>query len=106
MWDHVVKCKETINLRKEFIEDLLLKMIKNKGTVNVNEIISFCEDILVCLENDYKDKHETNQQHVGMIELFRKHVVNDWMEANLSAKKYRCLNMIAAGESAYFYDRC
>ena len=81
MWDHVVKCKETINLRKEFKED-----------------------ILVYLENDHEDQYKTNLKNIGIIELFHEHTVNDWMESNLNAKKCRYLNMIAVRESVYFYD--
>ena len=75
-------------MRKEFIEKLLLKMLKNKGVIDINEIMSFCEDILVYLEGDDKEEYETNQHLVGMMELFRGCVANDWKEANFNAKKY------------------
>ena len=57
-------------MRKEFIEKLLLKMLKNKGVIDINEIMSFCEDILDYLEGDDEEEHETNQHLVEMIELF------------------------------------
>ena len=68
--------KKTINLRKKFVKNLFLKILKNKGTVNVNEIMYFCKDILVHLKNDNEDEYETNQQCLGMIELFRRYAVN------------------------------
>ena len=81
-------------------------MLKNKGTVDVNEIMSFCEDILVYLENDQEAEYETNQQYVGMTELFRGYVVKNWMEVNMNTKKYRYLNRILARECVHYYDRC
>ena len=66
-WEHIVKCKETMNLRKEFMEKLLLKLLKNKAKVNMNEIMSFCEDILLYLDSEDEDEYETNQyHHVGI----------------------------------------
>ena len=58
MWDHVVKCKcsDTINLRKEFIEKLLLQLLRNKGDINVNEIMLFCDDVLQHLENEDEEE--------------------------------------------------
>ena len=105
-WEHIVKCKETMNLRKEFMEKLLLKLLKNKGKVNVNEIMLFCKDILLYLDSEDEDKYETNQYHVGMQELFRGYVVNDWTEVNFKTKKYRHLNAIIALECVSFYNRC
>ena len=105
-WDHVVKCAETMNLRREFIEKLLLEMLKNKGTIDANEIMSFCEDILVYLENDQEAEYETNQQHVGMTELFRGYVVKNWIGVDMNCKKYRCLNKIIARECVLFYNKC
>ena len=105
-WDHVIKCKETIKLRKEFIQKILLELLKNRERVDVNEIMSFCEDILVYLENDQEVEYETNQQYVGMKELFRGYVVKNWMSTDMNVKKYRYLNMILARECVYFYNQC
>ena len=81
-------------------------MLKNKGTIDVNEIISFCEDILVCLENDQEAEYETNQQHVGMTELFRGYVVKNWIGVDVNCKKHRYLNKIIARECVLFYNKC
>ena len=70
-WDHVVKCSETIDMRKTFMEKLLVEILKNKDEVEVNLTMSFGEDILRNLEYDTEEDYETNQQHVGMKELFR-----------------------------------
>ena len=75
-WD-IVKCDETMQLRKEFIEKLLLQLLKNKGDIDVNEIILVCEDMLTCLENGDEDEYKMNQQFVGMQELFRGYVMSD-----------------------------
>ena len=43
-WDHVIKCRETISLRKEFVKDLVVKLVQNKPEdVNVEAIMSFVE---------------------------------------------------------------
>ena len=59
-WDHAIKCEETISMRKEFIQELLKKLLKYKNEIDVNEIMSFCEDILVYLEEDEQAECETN----------------------------------------------
>jgi len=105
-WDHVMKCKETMKLRKEFMQKMLLALLKNREKVDVNEIMSFCEDILAYLENDQEVEYETNQQHVGMSELFRGFVVKNWMSTDMNDKKYRYLNMIIVRECVHFYGQC
>ena len=53
-WDHVVRCSETIEIRKEFILELLIELVKVNGNkVYINTIMAFGEDILRYLE--YKD---------------------------------------------------
>ena len=76
-WDHVVKCSETIDIRKVFVEKLLLEILKNKDEVEANLIMSFFKDILRCLEDGTKEDCETNQYHVGMKELFRGYAALD-----------------------------
>ena len=49
-----------MSIRKQFIEKLLVKLLKYKDKANINEIISFCEDIIRYLENDDEDEYETN----------------------------------------------
>ena len=44
------------------MEKLLMKILKNRETVNANKIMSFYEDILWCLETDIDEDYETNQQ--------------------------------------------
>ena len=81
-------------------------MLKNRDEVDVNEIMSFCEDILRYLENDLEEEYETNQHHVGMSELFRGYVVLDWKEANFECRKHRKLNKIIVRHSIKFYNEC
>ena len=80
-WDHVIKCQNTIEIRKEFIKEIVIELARNKPKeVHIEEIMSFVEDTLRCLENEEEEEdeeHEINQQHVGMQELFRGCVVID-----------------------------
>ena len=105
-WDHIIKCNKTIELRKKYIEKLLIEMLKNRDEVDINEIMSFCEDILRYLENDVEEEYETNQYHVGMSELFRGYVVLDWKDANFDCRKYSKLNKIIVRNSVTFYNEC
>ena len=105
-WDHITQCVETIPIRKQFIEKLLVKLLKHKNKVNVNEIMSFCEDIMKYLENDDDDKYETNQYLVGIKELFRGYLVIDWVRTNMNCKKYCQVNMIIVKECVKFYNKC
>ena len=43
------------------MQKILLELLKNRERVDINEIMSFCEDILVYLENDQEVGYETNQ---------------------------------------------
>ena len=38
--------------------------------IDVNMIMVFCKDILRYLEEEEEDEYETNQQYIGMKELF------------------------------------
>ena len=102
-----MKCQETIELRKKLIELLLTELLKQKPVeVNVNEIMAFCEDILRYLEEETEEEYETNQQFVGMKEVFRGHVVKDWQGTNLECKKYFVLNKIIVKHCVFFYSQC
>ena len=68
--DHIVRCLETIKIRKTFIEKLLIEMLKNREEVKVDLIILFCKDMLQYLEHETEEEHETNQCYNGMKELF------------------------------------
>ena len=81
-----MKCNETIELRRGFIEKLLLELLRNRRDVNINEIMSFCEDILRYLENEEDEEYETNQYFVGMKELFRGYIIVDWIGTNMYTK--------------------
>ena len=105
-WDHVIKCSKTIDIRKKFMEKLLMEMLKNRDEVEVDEIMSFCEYILRYLENEMDKEYETNQYHVGMTELFRGYFIVDWKEANFECKKYGKLNKILARHCVKFYNEC
>ena len=56
-----MKCKETIEMQKEFIKTLLLELLKEKlEDIDANIIIGFCEDVLWFLENKTEEEFETN----------------------------------------------
>ena len=55
------------------------------------------------IENEEEEEYETNQQHVGMKELFRGYVVKDWKGTNLSAIKYETMNKIIARKHVEFH---
>lgn len=57
-------------------------------------ILVFVEEMLKYIENDEEEDYETNQQHVGMQELFRGYVVIDWEGTNLNTTKFKKLNKI------------
>ena len=108
-WDHVVKCTSTIEIRRNFIQTLLGKLLKNKPeSVEVNEIMAYCEDILRYLEDDVEDEdeYETTQRYVGMQEIFRGYIVKNWMGANINCTKYYVLNKVLVYECVMFYNKC
>ena len=101
----MVKCNKIIDLKKGFIEKLLLKLSSNRKDINANKIISFCENNLRCLENEEIEEYKTKQHFAGMKELFRGYAVNHWIRTSMYSKKHRCLNNIIAREHVRFYDR-
>ena len=65
--NHVIKYKETITLRKEFIKELVVEVAKNKSDdLYVELIMLFIEDILRYTENEEEEEYEMNQQHMGI----------------------------------------
>ena len=59
--DYVIKSEERNALRKEFIKDLVVELVKNKpDNVYVEQIMSFIEDILRYVENEEKEEYKMN----------------------------------------------
>ena len=54
--------------------------------VDAEEILSFVEDTIRCLENEEIEEHEINQHLIGMKELFRGNVVKAWKGVDFSTK--------------------
>ena len=52
-------------------------MKKKPKEVNKNVVISFAEDTMKFVRDDEQGEYKTNQQFVGMKDLFRGHVVKD-----------------------------
>ena len=60
------------------MEDLVGELINNKpDDVSDEIIITFVEDIVMCLRKDEEKEYEMNQNHAGMQELFRGYAVID-----------------------------
>jgi hypothetical protein len=60
---------------KEFMNNCLkeLSVTYKQNDVNMEAILSFVEDALKHIINEDEEEHETNQQYVGMQELFHGH---------------------------------
>jgi len=106
-WDHVIKCRKTLQMRRQFIMKLVIELARNKSEeIHVEEIMSFVEDILRYLENEQEEEYEMNQQYVGMRELFRGFVVIDWEGTNFGSRKYRKVNKIIVQRCVEYYYEC
>ena len=81
MQNHNIKCKEIIAIKKNFIEKLLIELMRNKREADANKVIGFCKDILQCLEEERENKiegeYERNQHSIGMKEQFRGYIARD-----------------------------
>ena len=66
-------------------------------------MLAFVDDMLKCIENDEKEDYETNQQYVGMQELFCGHAVIDWEGTILNTKKFKKLNKIIVRKCVEFH---
>ena len=74
--DYVIKSEERNALRKEFIKDLVVELVKNKSDdVYMEQIILFMEDILRFAENKEEEGYEMNQQYLGISDLFQEYVI-------------------------------
>jgi len=80
-------------------------MLKQKGDINMNLIMSFCKDILRYLESKENEEYKTNQHFIRMKDLFRGYMIIDWEEINIQYKKYRYLNTIITKECVKFYNK-
>ena len=106
-WEHVIKCRKTINIRKEFIKTLIKEMLQKFSTdIDQDEILSLIEDILKYLESDDSDEYETNQGIIGIQYIFRGYIVKAWTGSNFSQDKYHKLNKIAVRLCIEHYYNC
>ena len=106
-WEHVLQCNENKKGRPAFVKDLMETLIKNKSKeVNEDKIMSFVEDIMKYAQNEQEGDYKSNQQYVGMQELFRRYIVIDWERTNFGNKKYKDLNKIIVKRCVEFYDAC
>jgi len=107
MWDHVIKCVKTKEIRRNYIIQMTIALLKNKEEyISHNVIFNMIEDIMVYLENGDPDEYETTQHYIGMDAIFRGFIVRDWKEANFQCNKYRIVNKIVITHSVQFYRKC
>ena len=86
-WEHVLQCNENKKGRPAFVKDLMETLIKNKSKeVNEDEIMSFVEDIMKYARNEQEGDYKSNQQYVGMKEIFRGYVVKFWFGVQFPGK--------------------
>ena len=62
-WDHVIKYKATMKIRKTFVNELKSELQKAKlHNVDSEEILSFAKYILRYFDDDDSEEFETNQE--------------------------------------------
>ena len=106
-WEHVIQCSENKKGRPMFVKDLIETLMKSKPKeVAEDDIISFVEDIMKYVRNDDECDYQTNQQYVGMKELFRGFVVKVWFGVQLNDPKYHHLNKIIVKKCVNYYLQC
>jgi len=106
-WEHVLKCNENKKGRPAFAEDLIETLIKNTSKeVNEDEIFTFVEDIMKYVRNEEEGEYKSNQQYVGMKELFRGYIVKVWFGTQFNSLKYHNLNKIIAKKCVEYYLKC
>ena len=79
MLDYVIKCNKIIELRRDFIQELVAESVKAKP-IDISEdlIMLFVKDTLRYIENEEKEDYKTNKNLIGMMELFQGYVVVVW----------------------------
>ena len=106
-WEHVVQCRENSRGRKAFAKDLVEKLMKKKPKEVKEEVVmSFVEDIMKYVRNEEEGEYKTNQQYVGMKELFRGYVVRNGEGADYNERKYSQLNKIVVKTCVEYYAAC
>ena len=86
--NHITKYSQIRSVRKEFVKNLVAKVVENKlEDIILNIIMSFAKDIVVYLENRDEDEYEMNQQYIRIKELFCGYIVRDWEGADVNTRK-------------------
>ena len=105
--DHVIRCDDTREFRKQFIIDLLSDLMKNKSQeVSYNDVFDMMEDILRYLDGEEIEEYETNQEMIGIVSLFRGYAVKVQKDVDFSSRKYHCLNKILIEHCVSYYKKC
>ena len=107
-WDHVIRCNETIEIRKDFIKELLKDLLKEiNDQISVDNMFSFGEDAMRYLEyEDNEDECETSQSLIGMKDLFRGHIVKMWFGIDICSNICRSANKVVVRKCVKFYAKC
>ena len=72
MWEHIIKCAETISMRKEFATNWLKEIIEYKcRDIDANKIFWVIEDTLWYAENKEDEECKRNQVLIGIEHFWR-----------------------------------
>ena len=87
-----MRCGRSKELRKEFLQELIINLIKHKSEqISINDIFDMREDMLMHLKGGEEDEYETNQAIVGMQNLFRGFIIKALKGSNFSVNSYHKL---------------
>ena len=86
----------TLDMRKKFVKELLRELHEEwPDNVDSEEILSLIEDILRYFDDNDNNDCKTNQEVIGIQELFWGYAVKVWFRTNFGETKYYNLNKIA-----------
>ena len=77
-WEHVIKCRETKELKRAFMKELLIEMLKKKPRdADCIDVFNAIKDILKDSSKDKEGEHETTQEHIDLKYLFMTIVIKN-----------------------------
>ena len=78
MQEDVIKCAEVTLFQRDFIKETAKELLlHDNDKIEDKDILEMLEDITNHLESRYSEELGTNQQYVGMREIFRGFVTKD-----------------------------
>ena len=102
-----MKCCKVKQLRKGFIKDFTLELVKNKpNRVDVGKMMLLTQSVLRHVKNEEEEECEVNQYLVRSQKFFRGYAVVAQKGVVLSSKKCRELSKIAEKKCVEFCAKC